>query len=116
MGYSGYDQILCVNGHYDERDAFEYTEFEGNHNDVWKCPTCGEKAVWWNGVNTTNGSFEYDPEAGVEVCIDGHINLEIKKLSDTCTCNKCGCVHTLETVTYEVPEYGGHILTKNLCA
>jgi hypothetical protein len=46
MSYEGYDQYVCVNGHYEARDC---------HTPMKKCPTCGERFVWENAVDQTNG-------------------------------------------------------------
>jgi predicted nucleic-acid-binding Zn-ribbon protein len=63
-----------------------------------KCPTCGNKPVWENMVNVTNGSFDTNPKTGKEERIDGYIELKIKKRT---RCDKCNS--TLETI-YKIPK------------
>lgn len=46
MSYEGYDQYVCLNGHYEARDC---------HTPLRKCPECGERFVWENAVDQTNG-------------------------------------------------------------
>jgi hypothetical protein len=53
MGYSGYQQVLCDNGHYFIYDAYEW-DFFGGECDDWKCSICGAGLGWENSVNTTN--------------------------------------------------------------
>jgi hypothetical protein len=86
MSWEGFYQKLCKNGHYFTEDASIYCE------ETEKCPICGEKFVWKNTVDETNGSFEGS------VRIDGYINLEVDK---EVKCKECG--HTLE-ITYKIPK------------
>jgi len=67
-----------------------------------KCPFCDAEIVWWNMVNTTNGSFDTDPKTGKEVRIDGYVELEILEERK---CDKCNSVLELR---FKVPEKGGH--------
>jgi uncharacterized protein (UPF0212 family) len=87
MSYEGYSQKLCRHGHYSIYDAL--TEM---YCGVKKCPICGEKFVWENAVDETNGSFENG------IRIDGFISLEIEKETN---CKECG--HNIETI-YKIPK------------
>lgn len=132
MGFSGYDQILCLNGHKSSADCYEETNFDGPEvaewyegveypmPSHWTC-RCGAKAAWWNQVNTTNGSLceTYDEEGtwvaecgGCEYCengrIDGHVELEIDKPAVTQVCN-LGHEHVIEEQTYKIPKDKGHL-------
>jgi RNA polymerase subunit RPABC4/transcription elongation factor Spt4 len=93
MSYEGYIQYLCENGHLSLKDCYE--------DDIQICPICKAKIVWWNMVNTTNGSFSEEGER-----IDGYIELKIKTQK---ICDKCNSV--LET-TYKIPQNGGHKVGK----
>lgn len=46
MGYSGYTQAVCKNGHYTETDYLDDDE---------KCVDCQEEFMWSHHVNMTNG-------------------------------------------------------------
>jgi len=94
MSWEGYAQILCKNGHYHDINADE--DVNGEHR--WKCPFCGEVGVWWNIVNTTNGSY-YDDGTRV----DGYVELEIKDKPTICKCSSCGNEHFSKIVTYKIP-------------
>lgn len=99
MSFEGYHQKLCRKGHYFTEDA-ETTLYVG---ETEKCPTCGEKFVWNNLVDVTNGSYEGS------IRIDKYIALEIDKETK---CKECG--HTLE-ITYKIPKTKDK-LNKNLCS
>jgi len=86
MSWEGYYQQLCKNGHYTAKSA-EYQDEDK------KCSICGEKIVWINIVDVTNGSFETDGTR-----IDGYVDLKIEKETK---CKECGS--TLE-VTYKIPK------------
>jgi hypothetical protein len=52
MSYEGYEQHICKNGHYFERDV--------SPNDMWGsddavCSFCAATSAWENSVDTTNG-------------------------------------------------------------
>jgi hypothetical protein len=85
MSFEGYYQYLCKKGHETTQQA-EYTD-ENTH-----CPECGEKIVWSNLVDVTNGSYEGS------VRIDGYIALEIKEQK---ICEHCKTI--LETI-YKIPK------------
>lgn len=87
MSFEGYYQCLCKNGHYFECDIYECEEIK-----MACCPICGKKIAWWNIVDTTNGSHDYDGTR-----IDNFFKLDIKKQK---ICDKCGSV--LEII-YNIP-------------
>jgi len=103
MSYEGYVQILCENGHYECVDCWD------DHDpDAWLCEVCGAKMTWWNSVDVTNGSWDYDPTTGEEVRIDGYVELEVDKppVKEKCPC--CGYENETEEETYKIPEDKGH--------
>jgi hypothetical protein len=85
MSYEGYSQFLCKNGHAWEENC----NFVDSKN---KCPTCGEKFIWENMVDVTNGSY-YEGER-----IDGYIELKVKSIK---SCSHCG---KPQEVTYKIPK------------
>lgn len=46
MSYEGYEQCICKNGHYYERDCWAEDAV---------CGTCKEESAWYNPVDQTNG-------------------------------------------------------------
>jgi len=95
MSYEGYSQLLCKNGHYWKKDCYELDYMD--KKDYPRCPVCGEKHVWENMVDVTNGSFDDDGTR-----IDGYI--ELKRRSETSgICSACGEIHVCET-TYFIPK------------
>lgn len=49
MSYEGYEQHICANGHYFERDvSYSYEE------DVVSCPNCVAPSAFCNSVDETN--------------------------------------------------------------
>lgn len=101
MSYEGYRQILCENGHYHTEDA--YASYWDDNECPWKCSICGSKEAWSNGVDTTNGSFDYDPTTGAEVRIDGFVDLEIDQPAVMCKCSCCGNEHMVQAPRYKIP-------------
>jgi len=89
MSYEGSIQRLCKNGHYNVQDAMTAMYC----GDEEKCSLCGEKFVWENQVDETNGSFDDEGKR-----IDGYVELKVEKETK---CKECG--HTLE-VTYKIPK------------
>jgi len=94
MGYEGYSQFWCKNGHHWTVDCNLL---------IWKdekekCPICGEEEVFENMVNVTNGS--YDEETGER--IDGFRKLKIKSETSG-KCSACGKKHICD-ITYEIPK------------
>lgn len=89
MSFEGFHQRLCKNGHLNTQDAMTAMYC----GDDEKCSICGEKFVWENLVDVTNGSFDEEGNR-----IDGYVELEIKKETK---CKECG--HTLEII-YKVPK------------
>lgn len=53
MGYSGFKEYLCAQGHYSSRDAYD--------NRLEACPDCGEPMTHFHGVDQTNGYDESHP-------------------------------------------------------
>jgi hypothetical protein len=53
MSYEGFEEFLCVNGHYHSYDVYAGMPC--------KCPECGEVWKWWHAVDGTNGIVEDDP-------------------------------------------------------
>jgi len=94
MSFEGYYQLLCKKGHYFEMDVYAI----GDISD-FNCPRCKQKIVWWNIVNTTNGSWD---EMGNR--IDGYVELKLKYQR---VCKECGVV--LEEI-YEMPKTKGYRL------
>ena len=97
MSFEGYYQMICEKGHYSTI---------GVHLDepeTFLCPACKEQIVWWNLVDTTNGSF-YNGKR-----IDRLIKMEVDKRK---VCDKCGSV--LET-TFKIPKKGGHRIRRKRC-
>lgn len=86
MSWEGDYQQLCKKGHYTSKSA-EYQDADE------KCIVCGEQIVWFNIVDTTNGSYDNEGNR-----IDGYIKLKVDKETK---CKECG--HTLE-VTYKIPK------------
>ena len=86
MSWEGDYQQLCKNGHYTGKSA-EYQEPDE------KCSVCGEKIVWVNIVDTTNGSFDDEGNR-----IDGYIKLEEKERK---VCDHC---KTVLEVIYKIPK------------
>jgi len=95
MSYEGYEQKICNNGHYWTEDSIE-TMWD---DEVKSCSKCGEKPVWENSVNLTNGSFDDDGDGSR---IDGFIELEIEKETSG-ICSECGEKHICERL-YKIPE------------
>ena len=90
MSFEGYYQILCKKGH-------QLTADLGFIEKIWRCPFCKEKLAWSHIVDLTNGSYEGRKR------IDDYIRLKIAQKAKTCKCNKCGNVHIIEPVRYQIP-------------
>ena len=92
MSFEGYYQFLCKKGHYytESANSARFYLFSPRDQDV-RCPYCGEKIVWYNLVDLTNGSFEGNRR------IDGYVELKLLKER---VCDKCGSV--LERI-YKLP-------------
>ena len=86
MSYEGYEQKICKNGHYWTEDAIEFMW----DDEVRECYKCGEKPIWENSVNLTNGSFDDEGNR-----IDGFIELKVKKETSG-ICSECGEKHICE--------------------
>jgi|TARA_Y100000310_G_scaffold146443_1_gene145773 hypothetical protein len=53
MSYEGYEEYICVGGHYSTADCYSPLD---------RCPICGGRFTYWNSVNQTNGVDEDSPE------------------------------------------------------
>lgn len=86
MSYEGYEQCICKNGHYFERDAYQ---------DDRPCPDCDEEAAWFNGVDQTNGEDAgFIPIEALDPFVITGIQQE--------KCN-LGHYHTIANPVYRVP-------------
>ena len=95
MGFSGYYQELCRNGHYSERDCYELMDEE--IEDSFKCPHCDEGLAFWCLVGTTNEDHFY--------CRQSFI---LKSEAEVQTCN-LGRFHEVKPAVYELDRsYKGH--------
>lgn len=90
MSYEGYEQCICSNGHYFERDCFD-------HNGV--CPVCLAKSTWWNGVDQTNG-----PDQGavpMEVLKEKFL-LSEEQIN---TCDHCHASKVIANAIFRIPTF-----------
>jgi len=94
MGYSGFSQFWCKNGHYWTVDCWREADVIKDN----KCPICKESAVFRNMVNVTNGSFDDEGNR-----IDGYIKPELVKEHKT-ICKSCGKEHVCECSIYKIPK------------
>ena len=101
MGYSGYDQVLCQNGHAFCVDVYDQSGFGYPYSSVtpqtWKCPVCEAGVTWWSSVDTTND--EGDP-----------VRLVLHTERQMCTCADCGHEHEAVPATYKIPLGVGHLV------
>lgn len=101
MGYSGYDQVLCQNGHEHIIDAHDPSGFATEWTDTtpksWTCPVCGAGVAWYHSVDTTND--EGNP---------AHLVQHTKR--QMCTCGSCGHEHVAVPATYKIPLGVGHLV------
>jgi len=97
MSFEGYYQCMCKNGH-------NWTEELYGLETEAICPKCSEKVYWWNLINITNGSYEYDEKTKAEFRIDGYIELTPKSRK---VCEHCSSV--LEEIYY-IPIGKGHLI------
>jgi len=88
ISFEGYFQQLCKKGHYTSKSAEYQDEDE-------KCPSCGERIVWLNVVDVTNGSFDNEER------IDGYVELKEKSRK---VCEHC---NTVLEITYKIPKGKG---------
>lgn len=99
MSYEGYEQLMCKNGHAWSQDAsYNYDDTFGQ-----QCAICSSPAIWWNAVDTTNGSYNIDCY-GNEIRIDGYVKFEVLTKAETCICS-CSHQHTKpgSETTYKLP-------------
>jgi hypothetical protein len=113
MSFEGYNQYLCKKGHLSEVDVY--------FDEEKKCH-CGDKYVWRNQVDQTNGMYcecggGYCTETFDEECewcdggrIDGYVALEVDTPEEIyqCTDKKCGRHITIAEETYKIPTDVGH--------
>ena len=97
MSYEGYEQFLCEDGHYQEREAYD--------DPVQVCH-CGKPIVWYNSVDLTNGSFD---DEGIR--IDGYIELQVKAEATYEECPHCHHSELKSEVTYHIPADKGQHAT-----
>lgn len=120
MGYSGYTQYLCTQGHKTTIDCWDDTPKHCSH--------CKESFVWRNAIDTTNGSYctagWYEGVettlygvlicTGCEDCVDGRIDgyVEFETISDNVlkTCPCCDYVREIEPARFKIPSKGGQNL------
>ena len=106
MGWDGYQQNICANGHSGDSSGDDGLYYSSNEEDI-KCH-CGAKYIWWNLVDTTNGSFNVDAEGNeTSERIDGFVELEQLTAAVTEVCS-LGHVHVTQAATYKIPEGLGH--------
>lgn len=98
MGYSGFSQFWCKNGHYWTKDCYELPNMLYEEPKKQKCPICGELEAFENMVNVTNGSFDDDGTR-----IDGFIEPELEK-EEKITCPNCKREHICECSIYKIPK------------
>jgi hypothetical protein len=89
MSFEGYYQLLCSKGHLTEADVMTIDD-----NPLKERCYCGAEMIYYNLVDTTNGS--YDDSTGER--IDNYVHFKIKQVSMCPTCN-----HPFETL-YKLPE------------
>jgi hypothetical protein len=99
MSYEGFYQCICKAQHYWESDCMFFSEPE-----VQICPVekCKEKVVWWNLVDTTNGTFYDHPDTGERERIDGYVEVD---LDHNVTCEHC---HSILESVFRIPKDEGH--------
>jgi len=102
MSYEGYRQILCKNGHCSTEDA--HVSYYDDTAYPWICSICGAEEAWSNGVDTTNGSYDFNPDTQQNERIDGFVELEIDQPAQFCKCASCGHEHVVTPATYKVPD------------
>lgn len=105
MSWEGYYQNLCKSGHYYISEDYGYVPEDNS------CPICKESVKWWNTVDITNGSFEWNPDSSKQERIDGYVELEVEVPAKICRCSCCGNEHKIQEETYKIPAYAGHLVT-----
>lgn len=97
MGYSGYIQYLCSNGHYTTKDLYG--------RQYGSCYRCKQSFVWENCVDTTNGSYDNSGNR-----IDNYVELEQNNSPVFETCPHCDNTKTVQEETYIIPKDKGRII------
>lgn len=115
MSFEGYYQKLCRNGHLTQHDVYDYdSKYE------FACPYCGERFVWFNTVDQTNGMCDFSCDtprcsAQLNECdtcdkrIDGFVQLEVDVPATTERCN-LGHDHITAQTRYKIPTDKGHMI------
>lgn len=63
MSYEGYEEFICVNGHYWADDALSLMHASNSEKkSALVCPHCKKKAQYTCSVDQTNGMDESDPD------------------------------------------------------
>ncbi len=101
MGYSGYSQFWCKDGHYWEINCYVLPNLMYEEPIKQKCPICKKKEVFENMVDLTNGSWGDDAER-----IDGYIKPKPKEIN-VLRCPKCNKKHICGCSTYKIPKEKG---------
>ena len=84
MGFEGYYQLLCENGHYSVVDC---DSLPANCH-------CAAPMVWYNVVNTTNG-------------FSGPVHLEVLEDESIAVCPLCKHRRVVRPKRFKIPEYEG---------
>lgn len=87
MGYSGYVEYLCENGHYFYADALD----EAYSNKQKTCHICGQDPVWYNCVDQTNDNPP------------GFTEFKVKTPAEYSSCKECGHSRRIKEETYHIP-------------
>jgi hypothetical protein len=88
VSYEGYEQDICINGHFFVKDAYDSSR---------KCPTCDAEVAFSNSVDDTNcDSWGLIPSEKFQELI-------IKKAVVE-TCSHCGHTKQLENPLYKIPD------------
>jgi hypothetical protein len=95
MSFEGYVQYLTDKGHYFTLDALSGTCPEDHVGRILP----GERVVWENIVDQTNGTYDEEGER-----IDGFVNLEVETIDKKNECRHCG--RSDETTVYKIPPDG----------
>jgi len=88
MSYTGYERVLCRNGHLEEAGCYE-ADFEMPE---WRCGVCNESCAWWEQVDQTN-------DAGTQT----HLAVYRRQ---QCRCSECGHQHDAGPIQYCIPAPG----------
>lgn len=59
MSYEGYEEYICLQGHYWSEDAYAY--YGRDEEERPKCPHCQSQPCFHHAVDQTNGMIEDEP-------------------------------------------------------